>query len=77
MVYNGSRSKMRQNTMVLKYDQLTLQLRPPDFSSMWPADFDKGLTCFLSISPLLNFLKASSNKNPYLVILFVRPLTAF
>ena len=59
--------------MALKYDQLTLRLRPADFSNMWPADFNKGLTRLLSISPLLNFLIASSNENPYPVILFVRP----
>ena len=59
--------------MALKYDQLTLRLRPSDFSSMWPADFNKGLMYFLSISPLLNFLIAPSNKNPYPVILFIRP----
>ena len=29
--------------MALKCDQLNLQLRHPDFSSMWPADVDKGL----------------------------------
>ena len=63
--------------MAFKYDQLTFQLRAPDFGSMRPADFDKGRTRFLSISPLLSFLIAPSHKNPYPVILFVRPLTAF